>query len=247
MYRRRVAEQADPGSAEVIWNRTAAQRRERPTRERVVAAAVELADAEGLDAVSIRRVAAALGTRPMGLYAVISSKEDLVDLMIDEVTGEAAVREVPGDWRAGLAEVARAIHRVCLAHPWLTEAAARRPRVGPNAIRLVDQSLRVISSLDADRATKLTVLRTLDLYATAHVHAHRSRPGGDNLADPAWRASAEGHLQRLAASGTYPALAEFGTQGLLPGTEQEDGEDRGFETGLDWLLAGMEVRLNPGG
>ncbi|MFG2276114.1 TetR/AcrR family transcriptional regulator C-terminal domain-containing protein [Streptomyces chartreusis] len=205
---------------------------------------MKLADAEGLDAVSIRRVAAALKTRPMGLYSFIDRKEDLVDLMIDEVSAEGILEEVPTDWREGLAAVARAIHRTGQAHPWLAGAAGRRPRIGPNAIRLVDQSLHAISHLDADRATKLSILRTIDLYAIGHLHADARHTGaaGADLADPSWHASAQAHLEALAASGDYPHLATFGTQGLLPG----NGDDSTFETGLEWLLTGIEARLTQG-
>ncbi|MEW2243270.1 TetR/AcrR family transcriptional regulator C-terminal domain-containing protein [Streptomyces sp. NPDC026666] len=61
-------------------------------------------------------------------------------------------------------------------------------------------------------------------------------------AEPAWRASAQAHLDALAASGDYPHLAAFGTRGLLPG--DDDGDDTMFDTGLEWLLTGIEARLS---
>src|SRR5689334_10791506 len=109
-----AAGQRGPGPG-LIWIRPAPRQPERPTREEIVAAAVGLADAEGLQAVSIRRVAAALRTRPMGLYSHIARKDDLVDLMLDRVLGEVLVDQLPADWRQALRAIA-----------WHTRAAARR-------------------------------------------------------------------------------------------------------------------------
>src|SRR5919202_5527903 len=96
-----------------IWFRRARARRgPRPTlsREEITRAAIELADAEGLDAVSMRRIAAKLDAGATSLYWYVSSKDDLFELMVDDVVGEIAVPEPSGDWRNDLREIARAIH-----------------------------------------------------------------------------------------------------------------------------------------
>ena len=84
-----------PASAGLIWTRPPKEKRERPTREAIVAAATGLADTHGLDAVSIRRVAAALQTRPMDLYHYFARKDELIDLMADEVIAAAVLDELP--------------------------------------------------------------------------------------------------------------------------------------------------------
>src|ERR1039458_7068500 len=82
-----------PAPAGLIWTRPPREHRERPTREAIVAAATGLADTHGLDAVSVRRVAAALQTRPMDLYRDFTRKDELIDLMVDEVIAAAVLDE----------------------------------------------------------------------------------------------------------------------------------------------------------
>src|SRR5258708_129559 len=114
-----------PGAAPVglIWTRPQAEKRERPTTEAIVAAATDLADTHGLDAVSIRRVAAALQTRPMDLYGYFARKDELIDLMVDEAVGGAVLEGIPYEWGDALAAIAHAPRAVCLAHPWVVTAA----------------------------------------------------------------------------------------------------------------------------
>src|SRR6202161_2445024 len=120
-----------PAPAGLIWTRPPAEKRERPTREAIVAAATDLADTHGLDAVSIRRVAAALQTRPMDLYRHFARKDELIDLMVDEVIAAAVLNEIPPDWRDALTAIARALRAVCLAHPWIVTAAGQQALIGP--------------------------------------------------------------------------------------------------------------------
>src|SRR4051794_41896312 len=92
------------------------------SRDGIVAAALSLADAEGLDAVSIRRVAAALGARPMSLYTHIAAKDDLVDLMADAVVGEVLIDDPPAAWRGALRVMAGRSWRAFVAPPRLLPA-----------------------------------------------------------------------------------------------------------------------------
>src|SRR5258707_15892468 len=115
-----------PAPAGLIWTRPPKEKRERPTREAIVVAATDLADTHGLDAVSIRRVAAALSTRPMDLYRDFARKDELIDLMADEALAGAVLDELPRHWRDALAAIAHALHGVCLAHPWMVTAARQQ-------------------------------------------------------------------------------------------------------------------------
>jgi AcrR family transcriptional regulator len=220
-----------------IWARPAKEERTRPTRGTIVAAAIRLADDEGLDAVSIRRVAAALETRPMGLYSHFDRKDDLIDLMIDEVLAEALLDEVPTHWREALSALAHALRGACLAHPWLVTAAGRRPQIGPNVIRQLEQALAATAGLDIERTKRLAVVRAVNTYAMGHaqlgVAEARESP------DQHWRTAADAYLQQLVRSGDFPHLAAFGTQGVI----HEAPEDCSFETGLDWLLAGIAAEI----
>jgi len=240
--------QHDAGAPEpgLVWDRVPKEkpRRERPTRDAVVAAAVALADAEGLEAVSIRRVAAALGTRPMGLYAFFDRKDDLIDLMADAVLAATVLPALPGGWREGLSALARATRDVSMAHPWLAAAAGTRVQLGPNAMRHFEQSLQAVSGLAASPETKLAVLRAVDTYALGHVQvslAQHETLRREGLAPGQWRASAGAYLARLAASGDYPCLAAIGTEAVL----QDHDDGAAFETGLNWLLNGIAAETGP--
>jgi AcrR family transcriptional regulator len=225
----------------LVWTRLPKEKRERPTREAIVATAIRLADTEGLDAVSIRRVAAALETRPMGLYSHIARKDDLIDLMVDEVLAEALLEDVPDRWRDALSALAHALRAACLAHPWLVTAAGQRPDIGPNAMRCFEQALEAISDLDVERTKKLAIVRAVTTYAMGHAQVGLARGQfRESLSDREWRTSAAAYLERLVDSGEFPHLAAFGAEGLLP----DENDKPTFETGLDWLLTGIATDAN---
>jgi AcrR family transcriptional regulator len=234
-----------PAPAGLIWTRPPKEKRERPTREAIVAAATGLADTHGLDAVSVRRVAAALQTRPMDLYQYFARKDELIDLMVDEVMAGALLEEIPSDWRDALAAIARALRAVCLAHPWMVTAAGRQALIGPNVMRHVEQSLQATAATGLDQAKRHAIWRAVDSYTMGHAHLSPGRDHGDGSAadDPGRRAAAEAYLQGLADSGNFPNLAASGAAGLLHG----DHEELTFEAGLGWLLAGIAAEAGQAG
>ena len=226
-----------PAPAGLIWTRPPKEKRERPDREAIVAAATGLADTHGLDAVSVRRVAAALQTRPMDLYHYFARKDELIDLMVDEVIAAAVLDELPPDWRDALTAIARALRAVCLAHPWVVTAAGRQALLGPNVMRHVEQSLQATAATGLDPAKRHAIWRAVDSYTMGHAHLSPGRDHGDGSTanDPGWRAAAGAYLKGLAASGSFPNLAALGAAGLL----HSDHDEPTFETGLGWLLTGI--------
>ncbi|GAA4132174.1 TetR/AcrR family transcriptional regulator C-terminal domain-containing protein [Actinomadura keratinilytica] len=216
-----------------VWARQRGGRRPRLTREAIVAAAIEIADAEGLEAVSIRRVAAALGVRPMSLYTHIERKEDLFDLMSDEVNREMIIEgELPSHWREAITLIARREHEVILRHPWVIDLVARHPRVGPNGLRHGEQNLCALSGLDVDLATAARIVTAVDHYMTGYVIRERllrdQRP--DHLAEP--------YIQQMINEGDFPHLR----RAMREGVPQQES----FEEGLRWLLDGIERSLGRG-
>jgi AcrR family transcriptional regulator len=232
---------ADPSEAEPrvpVWARSREPRR-RPalTPEAVVAAAIALADAQGLAAVSIRRVAAELGARAMSLYSHIESKDDLLDLMYDEVNGEILIEgELPGDWRAAIALIAGRTRAVLLRHPWMVQLAGRRPRVGPNGLRHGEQSLVALAPLGLDLRSAMRISSAVDDYMLGHVireiMAGETPPDEGASADRDGHATMEPYFRRMLDSGEFPNLAPLLAEGLPPIEET-------FEQGLGWLLDGI--------
>jgi AcrR family transcriptional regulator len=187
--------------------------------------------------VSVRRIAAALKTRPMDLYRYFTRKDELIDLMVDEVIAGAVLDELPPDWRDALAAIACALRAVCLAHPWVVTAAGRQALLGPNVMRHAEQSLEATAALGLDPAKRLAIWRAVDSYTMGHaqISPGRDQSDGHPAHDPGWRAAAEAYLQDLADSGNFPNLAAIGAAGLL----HNDHDELTFETGLGWLLTGI--------
>src|SRR5215510_7040487 len=236
--------QRAPGPG-LIWIRPAPGQPRRPTRDDIVAAAIGLADAEGLPAVSIRRVAATLRTRPMGLYSHIARKDDLLDLMLDRVLGEVLVDQLPGDWRQALRAIAQNTRAAARRHPWIIGALGQRPTIGPNGMRHREQSVAAVAGLDVDLFRKGALLEAVDAYTIGHVTlelAERETQRRERLSDPQWHTATRAYLQRLLDSGDFPHLARLGLDAGLPHADQQ----RSFDAGLDWLLAGFTTTLADG-
>jgi AcrR family transcriptional regulator len=152
-------------ATELVWDEPSEPDAGALNRAAIVGAAIATADAEGLDAVSIRRVAAALEVRPMSLYTHVASKDDLLDLMVNEVVGSALVPEpLPTDWRDAMRAVAVHSYRTFLAHSWALEAFGRRPHVGPNIMRHAEQSAAAVAPLGLAPDEAWLVLGILDEF-----------------------------------------------------------------------------------
>jgi AcrR family transcriptional regulator len=198
------------------------------TRARIVSMAIEIADAEGLDAVSIRRVAARLNARPMSLYTHIASKDDLVALMLNEVGAELLVPEpLPTDWRGALKAIAEQAFAGYLAHPWMLSAFGRGPRVGPNQLRRGEQSAAAVAGLGIDPADAWTALRIVHEWTMGHaLHVVTLRED----------AELERQLSQ-ADAGDFPQMAK-----VFPALRGRP-HDTSFDAALDVLLDGIERRF----
>jgi AcrR family transcriptional regulator len=130
----------------------------------IIGASVRIADAEGLNGVSIRRVAAAIAARPMSLYSFIESKDDLVARMLDSVIGDILVEKLPHDWRTAVESIARRTIEVGAKHPWIIEATAQSNSAGPNALAHEQQTLDALASLGADSARTRSLAMAIDVY-----------------------------------------------------------------------------------
>lgn len=215
-----------------VWTRVPRAKPRRLSLETIVAAAIGLADAHGLDAVSIRRVAAELSARPMSLYSFMDRKDDLIELIVDEIMGEMIVDELPAGWREGLHAIAAHTRATGHRHPWLMTAVSQRPPMGPNAIRHTEQSMAAIAGLGLDREQARALLIAVDAFTIGFGSlelADRAMRQRDGLTDAQWEESTGAYLTRLSRTGQAPHLAQFG----------DDRADDAFRAGLDWLLSGF--------
>ncbi|MEV6348348.1 TetR/AcrR family transcriptional regulator [Actinoplanes sp. NPDC051851] len=223
-----------------VWDRPAPPRGPVPLdRERIVAAAIALADEGGLDAVSVRKVAARLDAGPMRLYGFIATKEELLDLMLDEVQAEILPEEPPGDWRDTLRTLAHRTRLAALRHEWLADLLGGRPPLGPHGLALTEARL---AALDAhtDIATAVRAAETVAAYTTGAIRreiAARRAARTTGMTKDEWRRAAGPHVTRMLATGRFPTLAK-----AVHGDTDTDPEAT-FTTGLDWLLDAVAAQL----
>jgi AcrR family transcriptional regulator len=215
--------------------------------DRIVAAAVRLADAEGLAAVSMRRIAADLGVAAMTLYTHVPGKGELVDLMLDDVLGELYPDEqavAAGAWRARLTTMARANWEFFLRHPWALHVATGRPPLGPGLMRKYELELRAVDGLGLSEVQ-------MDLLVTLVGGFVRGTAGGvqekadaerlTGITEEQWWAATEPYVAQVFDPDRYPTAARVG-----PVAGEEVGAydpERSFEFGLERLLDGIGVLI----
>lgn len=213
---------------------------------RIVDAGVRVADAEGLEAVSMRRVAAELKVGAMSLYTYVPGKEELVYLMFDQVYGELDVeRSREGSWRQRLEAFARAHWDLLHAHPWLLDVPLRRPVVGPNASDLFEYQLSIVDGIGLD---PLEMNATLDLVnefvagAASRQRAIRRDAEESGISDEEWWYRVSPTLTEVMADRHYPLSHRVGTAVAAPHLETTYLLDFGLARILDGLERLVESR-----
>ncbi len=216
----------------------------------VVAAAVELADEEGLAALSMRKVAARLGVGTMSLYRYVPGKGELLDLMLDHVQGpvtEGAYQEARG-WRATLELVAQATWDLFLRHPWLLQINQTRPVLGPRSLAAFDAALTGLRGLGLTGQEKVAMLVTIDNFVTGTarmvVLAQQSAEQSGVSDEEFWSAQTP-FLNEAMSGGAYPEVA-----GLPADVFESDGLDIlafGLTPLLDGFAAVIDARAHDPG
>ncbi len=229
-----------------IWARPEpAARQPRFSRDQIAAAALDIADAEGFDAVSMRRIAAALGAGTMSLYRYIATKADLLALIDDAVLGEALVPgKLPAEWPDAIALVARHTRQAWLRHPWAVQVLQGRPAsqaalAGPNGMRHFEQSLAALDGAPLSIGAKLDLLAMVDDYVFGHVlRAAEIAERGKASADGAGTVAA-GFVQEQLRSGDFPHLAALAADPAARSGGDATGLAERFERGLRLLIGGI--------
>jgi AcrR family transcriptional regulator len=224
-------------SSEPIWARPEPPGRGGLSRAEIVRVALTVADAEGLDAVSIRRLARELNSGAMSIYHYFASRDELLELMAETVAAEMLVDELPADWRQALKAIARRSRATFKAHPWMLATLNERPRVTPNLLRHIEQTsqaLRRLGEGGADPALLSGIAFAVDDFMIGCtirelMGPERAATLGEATEDP--------HIRYLLESGEFPMLEQFvRAGGELPRFDR-------FEQGLEWLLDGFAARL----
>ncbi|TVT49445.1 TetR/AcrR family transcriptional regulator [Amycolatopsis rhizosphaerae] len=224
----------------LVWERPEPPNRPVPaplSRERIVRAAMRLADADGLDAVSLRKVAASLEVGPMRLYGYIATKDELLDLMVDAVYGE--IRPAGDGWREVLRSLAETTRQAVHRHEWLADLIGGRPQLGPRALARGEAVLAAMDGVDVDIV--MPVVEAVDAYVIGAVRreiAERRAERATGMDKRQWQVAFGPYLERTFATGRFPALAT-----VVRDAAHLDADET-FRTGLDFLLDGIEARIS---
>ncbi|GAB3458615.1 TetR/AcrR family transcriptional regulator [Actinophytocola sediminis] len=238
-------------SMELLWRDGSAPVRGRGpkpalTVDRIVAVAIELADADGLGAVSMRRVADRLGVGTMSLYTYVPGKAELIDVMFDTVLGEPAPPAAP-TWRERLELIAFGNLAMYRRHPWLlTVMANSRPPLGPNGIAAYDRDLRAVdgiglSDLEMDSVVTLVSVYVQGAANTAIEAASTEHATG--VSDLEWWRTYAPLLAKVFDPVKYPVAARVGE--VAGQTYQAAYDpDHTFRFGLTRLLDGIQTLID---
>lgn len=219
--------------------RTARRReRRRPlSRERVIGAAISLADAHGIDALSMRRLAQELGVEAMSVYHHVANKDDILDGIVQVVAEEIELPEPGMEWKAAIRRTAGSAHEVLVRHPWAANLILSGAGSGVARLRYMDGILGVLRGAGFSADMTDHGYHALD----SHIMGFTLWQVGMNLGtEEELKAMAADFLKQLDVS-EFPYLAEHIEQHLRPRDADEVGE---FEFGLGLILDGLE-RLLP--
>ncbi|MGD0703977.1 MAG: TetR/AcrR family transcriptional regulator [Trebonia sp.] len=255
-----------PPGLDLLWGRRGQGKRgPRPglSTDQIVDAAVRLADAEGLEAVSMARVAAELGFTTMSLYRYVTSKEELLQLMWNASALSSEKMELDsGSWRSRLRMWAEVQREVIDRHPWITQMPMAAPPLSPNSLAFVERGLETLDETGLADGDKLRIIGLLSSYTLSEARmAHdalraakeqatrdQSTAAGGRAPAPPW--TFEALLRELVDEQTYPRLYRLawtpppGSDGGGPPSEHEE-----FMFGIDTILDGVQAlidRARPG-
>jgi AcrR family transcriptional regulator len=222
-------------------------RKPRFSREQIAQTALHIADTERFEALSMRRVADKLGAGTMTLYYYVRTKEDLLALVEDALMGETcdACDPLPKPWRAAIKKIAFATRATYVRHAWALRSFTG-VRLGPNALRHIEQSLQAVASLDSSYERKLEILSIVDDYVFGHCAGLARRSERPQLDRKSTKALSEA-MKRALDDGDHPHLrAMIGNEDPAAAFTKSLGfmtEEHQFESGLEALLEGLAKRF----
>jgi AcrR family transcriptional regulator len=211
---------------------TGAERRAQLTRERVVTAGIELADRDGIESISMRRLAQELSVEAMSLYTHVRNKDDLLDGMVDAVIGKIPTSTGVADWKVSLRQMALAARSILLTHPWAPRLVESRTTPGPATLRYIDAVIGVL------REGGFTIAQA---HHALHILGSRALGFTQDLFDDSDELEPETAASLASELGaTLPYVAEMVLAVTHGGALGRCDDDTEFEFALDFILDGLE-------
>jgi AcrR family transcriptional regulator len=209
------------------------------TRERVLGAALKLADEGGLASLTMRRLGGALGVKAMSLYNHVANKEDILDGLIDLVFGEIDLPSGGADWRAAMRRRAISAREALTRHPWATGLMESRTNPGPATLRHHDSVIGILRDAGFSIAMAAHAYSALDSYIYGFALQEMSLP----FKNPEELAEVAESFRRHLPAAEYPHLIEMTVEHVMKAGYSYADE---FEFGLDLILDGLEGALRDG-
>ena len=220
------------------------------SRAEIVSAAIAVADAEGPEAISMRRIAREVGAGAMSLYWYVASKEELLDLMLDAIEAEIEVPEPTGDWRADLGTFAHRTRAALRRHRWAVEFIGTRPPSGPNDVRNLERLLSLLDGIGVDDYQVIMgVFMTVATFVIGAVireaqevrfQAEQERVEASLTAEEI-QAQHERFRSWFEKSDRYPHIARMIEAGIDP--DDPNTREERFQFSLDCVLDGIAARI----
>lgn len=230
-----------------IWRRPTEGGRRQPklSRDDMVAAAVRLADTEGLDALSMRRLAQELGTGTMSLYYYVQTKDELLSLVVNEVMSEIAIpadQKMPEHWREAVELIATRTRNALDNHRWILDIKSD-PSMGPSAVLHFEQSLQATKSMNVSLSKRFDYMAMIDEYVFGFCWQNRSNDidsmhiGEDDRE----------YFNELLNAEQFPEITallnEYGMEGFMSQIVAAMTDDERFERNLSILLDGIQAEI----
>lgn len=226
-----------------LWERVERPARTTLSPQQIAATAVKIADAEGLDAVTMRRIATELGVGPMAAYRYVNGKDDVIDLMLDLAYAES--RPPAGaNWREILRAMAVGTRDLIARHPWLTQLSGSHAAflLTPNRMTSADRALAALELPGVDADLRMAIFRSVNSYvlgaATTGVALRQAMAGRGWTSGREMRDGLAPEMTYLLGTGRYPAFQRY----IAEGRRKDDWEWQ-FELGLDCMLDGIAQRI----
>lgn len=220
--------------------------KQRVSVDEVVRAGIAVADAEGLPAFSMRKVADRLGLKLMSIYTYVPGRSELIGLMVDEVAGEVPLPPHRGDLRERITAVARQVWDELHRHPWLLQVDQYRPWIGPNGSDKFEWQVAAIEGVGFTDLEMDQVVTLVTGFATGAARvsiAARRAAEQSGMSDAEWWEINAPVLERVMPAGAYPISSRVGLAAGLEYNAVADPE-RSFQFGLDRILDGLEDLLD---
>jgi AcrR family transcriptional regulator len=220
-------------------------RKPRHTRTQIAKVAIGIADNEGIEAVSMRRVASEINSGTASLYRYVTKKDELLDSMVDYVLGEARLPKLSGSWRADLRDIAFSSRALALRHPWIIKISPVRASLGLNSIRWFEFRMRILDGLGLSIDEMIVLVNTLDNFVKGYSAAETAEleeSCNSGIRYERWLASREEYVRSVVSTGEFPLFNRVVRDAKAPHDPERTNHE--FVLAVEHILDGFAAHIS---